>query len=290
MKVHPYNEETEEGSPPVYEYIPSCRVARNVMTYRILRTMPVIDKLKKVPDLSSHFWIIKILSTAMGEALSDFLVHTIDPVIAVLIGAAGLAIALIIQFTSKSYRPWKYWLTVSMVAIFGTMAADVLHIGLGVPYLASTIFFGVALLAIFAVWYKTEKTLSIHSIYTIRREIFYWLTVMATFALGTATGDMAAYTLGLGFLASGILFIVLFAIPTVLYFVFKRNEVLLFWIAYILTRPLGASFADWLGVPRDLGGLDLGRGWVSLVLIVMIVGMVIYTSLAKNDIKPNKLT
>ena len=252
--------------------------------------MSLIDKLKKVPDLSSHFWVIKILSTAMGEALSDFLVHTIDPVIAVLIGAAGLAIALIIQFTSKSYRPWKYWLTVSMVAIFGTMAADVLHTGLGVPYLASTIFFGVALLAIFAVWYKTEKTLSIHSIYAIRREIFYWLTVMATFALGTATGDMTAYTLGLGFLASGILFIVLFAIPTVLYFVFKRNEVLLFWIAYILTRPLGASFADWLGVPHDLGGLDLGRGWVSLVLIVMIVGMVIYTSLAKNDIQPNKLT
>lgn len=279
--------ETEEGS--LTTTAPTESVG-NVPTYRILNIMPMTRNLKKVPDLSSHFWIIKILSTAMGEALSDFLVHTIDPVIAVLIGAAGLAIALIIQFTSKSYRPWKYWLTVSMVAIFGTMAADVLHIGLGVPYLASTIFFGVALLAIFAVWYKTEKTLSIHSIYTIRREIFYWLTVMATFALGTATGDMTAYTLGLGFLASGILFIVLFAIPTVLYFVFKRNEVLLFWIAYILTRPLGASFADWLGVPHDLGGLDLGRGWVSLVLIVMIVGMVIYTSLAKNDIKPNKLT
>ncbi len=252
--------------------------------------MPTFIRAKKVPDLSAHFWIIKILSTAMGEALSDFLVHTINPVIAVLIGAAGLTIALIIQFRSKSYQPWKYWLTVSMVAIFGTMAADVLHIGLGVPYIVSTIFFGISLLAIFAVWHKTEKTLSIHSIYTIRREIFYWLTVMATFALGTATGDMTAYTLGLGFLASGMSFIVLFAIPSILYFVFKMNEVLMFWIAYILTRPLGASFADWLGVPRELGGLDLGRGWVSLVLIVMIVGMVLYVSLAKNDIKPNDLT
>ncbi len=245
---------------------------------------------KKVPDLSSHFWIIKILSTAMGEALSDFLVHSIEPVIAVLIGAVGLTIALIIQFRSKSYQPWKYWLTVSMVAIFGTMAADVLHIGLGVPYLVSTIFFGVSLLAIFIVWYKTEKTLSIHSIYTIRREVFYWLAVMATFALGTATGDMTAYTLGLGFLASGMLFVVLFAIPAILYFVFKMNEVLMFWIAYVLTRPLGASFTDWFGVPRDLGGLNFGRGWVSLALIVMIVGLAIYTSLAKNDIKTNGQT
>lgn len=247
--------------------------------------MSTFNKTKKVPDLSVHFWVIKILSTAMGEALSDFLVHTIDPVIAVLIGAVGLTIALIIQFTSKSYKPWKYWLTVSMVAIFGTMAADVLHIGLGVPYIVSTIFFGIALAAVFFVWYKTEKSLSIHSIYTVRREIFYWLTVMTTFALGTATGDMTAHTLGLGFLASGILFTLLFAIPAILYFVFKLNEVVLFWIAYILTRPLGASFADWLGVPHDMGGLDFGRGWVSLVLIVIIVGMVIYTSLIKNDLR-----
>lgn len=247
--------------------------------------MSTFNKTKKVPDLSVHFWVIKILSTAMGEALSDFLVHTIDPVIAVLIGAVGLTIALIIQFTSKSYKPWKYWLTVSMVAIFGTMAADVLHIGLGVPYIVSTIFFGIALAAVFFVWYKTEKSLSIHSIYTVRREIFYWLTVMTTFALGTATGDMTAHTLGLGFLASGILFTLLFAIPAILYFVFKLNEVVLFWIAYILTRPLGASFADWLGVPHDMGGLDFGRGWVSLVLIVLIVGMVIYTSLIKNDLR-----
>lgn len=240
---------------------------------------------KKVPDLSGHFWVIKILSTAMGEALSDFLVHTINPVIAVGIGTIGLLVALIIQFSSKTYQPWKYWLTVSMVAIFGTMAADVLHIGLGIPYIASTLFFGLALAAIFVVWYKKEKTLSIHSIYTIRREIFYWLTVMATFALGTATGDMTAYTLGLGYLSSGILFSILIAIPVVLYFVFKLNEVVMFWVAYILTRPLGASFADWFGVPRELGGLDFGRGWVSLVLICAIIGMVLYISLLKKDSK-----
>jgi uncharacterized membrane-anchored protein len=247
--------------------------------------MSTVRSAKKVPDLSIHFWIIKILSTAMGEALSDFLVHTIDPVIAVGLGAVGLVIALVIQFSSKTYQPWKYWLTVSMVAVFGTMAADVLHIGLGIPYIVSTLFFGLALAGIFIVWYKKEKTLSIHSIYTVRREVFYWLTVMATFALGTATGDMTAYTLGLGYLASGLLFILLFAVPAVLYFVFKLNEVVMFWIAYILTRPLGASFADWFGVPRELGGLDFGRGWVSLSLIVVIVALVIYASFAKNDIK-----
>ncbi|MDB5160469.1 MAG: putative rane-anchored protein [Candidatus Saccharibacteria bacterium] len=241
--------------------------------------------LKKVPDLSPYFWIIKILSTAMGEALSDFLVHTIDPIIAVALGAIGLIIALIIQFSSKAYKPWKYWLTVSMVAIFGTMAADVLHIGLGVPYAVSTLFFAVALTALFIVWYKKEKTLSIHSIYTVRREIFYWLTVMATFALGTAAGDMTAYTLGLGYLASGLPFAILILIPAMAYFRFKANEVLTFWIAYILTRPLGASFADWLGVPHNLGGLDLGRGWVSLVLIILIVCFVFYVTRMDRKLK-----
>lgn len=247
--------------------------------------MSKIVTLKKVPDLSPYFWIIKILSTAMGEALSDFLVHTIDPIIAVGLGTVGLAVALFIQFSSKDYRPWKYWLTVSMVAIFGTMAADVLHTGLGIPYIASTIFFAVALAAIFFVWYKKEKTLSIHSISTARREVFYWLTVIATFALGTATGDMTANTLGLGYLASGLLFAVLILLPAIAYFRFKASEVVTFWIAYILTRPLGASFADWFGVPRDLGGLDLGRGWVSLILSLLIAIFVIYLSATKRDVK-----
>ena len=247
--------------------------------------MTKLTHLKKVPDLSAYFWIIKILSTAMGEALSDFLVHTIDPIIAVVLGAAGLTIALIIQFSSTSYKPWKYWLTVSMVAIFGTMAADVLHVGLGVPYLVSTILFMAALAAVFIIWYKKEKTLSIHSIYTVRREVFYWLTVMATFALGTAAGDMTAKTLGLGYLSSGILFAILILIPAIAYFRFKANEVVTFWIAYILTRPLGASFADWLGVPAYLGGLDLGRGWVSLVLVILIICFVAHISAIDRKLK-----
>lgn len=244
--------------------------------------MPKIINAKKVPDLSAFFWIIKILTTAMGEALSDFLVHTINPYIAVVIGAVGLGIALVIQFSSRSYQPWKYWLTVSMVAVFGTMAADVLHVGLGVPYIVSTTFFVLALAAIFVIWYKKEKTLSIHSIYTSRREVFYWMTVMATFALGTATGDMTAYTLGLGYFASGVMFTVAIVVPALLYFKFKVNEVAAFWAAYILTRPLGASFADWFGVPRALGGLDFGRGWVSLTLIMAIICLVFYMSVRKS--------
>lgn len=224
----------------------------------------------------------------MGEALSDFLVHTIDPYVAVSIGALGLAVALGIQFTATRYQPWKYWLTVSMVAVFGTMAADVLHVGLGIPYLVSSIVFAIALTAIFVAWFKKERTLSIHSIYTTRREVFYWLTIMATFALGTAAGDMTANTLGLGYLASGILFAGLILVPAVAFFILKTKQVATFWAAYILTRPLGASFADWFGVPHDLGGLDLGRGWVSLTLITLIAVLVIYVSRAKPLSQPHQ--
>ncbi|MFI5212672.1 MAG: hypothetical protein ACHQTE_01800 [Candidatus Saccharimonadales bacterium] len=226
---------------------------------------------RKVPEVTAVFWIIKILTTAMDEALSDYFVHQIDPVIAVAFGGLGLIIAFIIQFSSATYVPWKYWLTVSMVAVFGTMAADVLHVGLGVPYIASTLFFAIILVLVFAIWYHQEKTLSIHSISTVRREIFYWLAVIVTFALGTATGDMTAYTLGLGYVVSGIIFAILITLPAIAYFKFGLKEVIAFWTAYILTRPFGASFADWFGVPSNLGGLGLGRGWVSIVLIVLII-------------------
>jgi uncharacterized membrane-anchored protein len=161
---------------------------------------------RKVPEVLIYFWIIKLLTTGMGETTSDFLVRSIDPVIAVLIGGVGLGIALTLQISTRKYVPWIYWLAVTMVAIFGTMAADILHIGLGIPYIVSTIFFAICLIIVFTTWYKTEKTLSIHSIYTRKRELFYWATVLTTFALGTALGDMTASTLQLGYLNSGILF------------------------------------------------------------------------------------
>ena len=180
---------------------------------------------------------------------------------------------------------WIYWLAAVMVAIFGTMAADVLHIGLGIPYLVSTLFFSLALVVIFALWFRSEKTLSIHSIYTRRRELFYWAAVMTTFALGTAVGDMTASTMSLGYFSSGILFAILIALPALAYWRFGLNEVFAFWLAYILTRPLGASFADWIGRPKSLSGLGFGTGQISLVLTIFIVALVAYLTITRRDVQ-----
>ncbi len=244
--------------------------------------------MRKVPEVTVFFWIIKLLTTAMGETTSDYLVSHINPIIAVALGGTGLVMALALQFAVRRYVAWIYWLAVVMVAIFGTMAADVLHIGLGIPYYISTAFFMVALAVIFTIWYISERTLSIHSIYTRRREMFYWATVITTFALGTAAGDMSASTLHLGYLASGILFAVLIAIPAIGYRLFGLNEIFAFWFAYILTRPLGASFADWVGKPRNVGGLGLGTGLVSIVLAILIVGFVGYLSVTHKDVKSSE--
>jgi uncharacterized membrane-anchored protein len=186
-------------------------------------------------------------------------------------GFVGLVIALALQFAAPRYRPWIYWLAVVMVAVFGTMAADVLHIQFGIPYLVSTIFFAIVLTAVFVIWNSTEHTLSIHTINTVRREAFYWLTVMATFALGTAAGDMTATTFHLGYFVSGVLFTVLIAVPAVAHRWFRLNAIFAFWFAYILTRPLGASYADWLGVSHARGGLNWGSGSVALGMTVLIV-------------------
>jgi uncharacterized membrane-anchored protein len=160
----------------------------------------------RVPAVAVAFWITKGLTTGMGESSSDFLVHRLPPVVAVALGGIALAAALALQFAARRYVPWIYWLAVAMVGVFGTMAADVLHVGLGVPYFVSTAFFAVSLVVVFAAWYGCEKTLSIHSIYTTRREAFYWAAVMTTFALGTAAGDLTAVTLHLGYFASGVMF------------------------------------------------------------------------------------
>ncbi len=244
-----------------------------------------LQVMKKVPEITVYFWIIKLLTTAMGEVTSDYLAHQFDPIIAVALGGIGLAAALLLQFSVRRYVAWIYWLAVAMVAVFGTMAADVLHVGLGIPYIVSTTLFLVALAVIFVIWYKSEKTLSIHSIYTRRREVFYWATVMATFALGTAAGDMAATTVGLGYFSSGVLFAVLIAVPALAYWLFGLNEIVAFWLAYILTRPLGASFADWIGRSRSLGGLGLGTGSVSLALTILIIGFVGYLTITRKDMK-----
>jgi len=239
----------------------------------------------KVPLITAFFWIIKLLSTAMGEATSDYMVRAMNPVTAVLLGAAAWAIAMVLQFRARQYNAWIYWLAVVMVAVFGTMCADVLHIKFHVPYLASTLFYAIVLAVIFVLWYRSEGTLSIHSIRTPRRELFYWATVLATFALGTATGDLTARTLNLGYLASGIWFSLAFAAVAVAHWKFGLNPILAFWIAYVLTRPIGASFADYVAFPRSVGGLDAGHAEVALVLTFFIVCLVGYMASTRKDVE-----
>ena len=196
-----------------------------------------------------------------------------------------LAVSLVVQLAARRYVPWIYWLAVVMVSVFGTMAADGVHVGLGIPYVVSSTVFALALAAIFATWFASEKTLSIHSIWNRRRETFYWAVVLTTFALGTAVGDMTAFTLRLGFLTSGLIFAAVIALPALGYWKFGLNEVLAFWVAYVLTRPLGASFADWLAGSRILGGIGLGYGLISMTLALLIVGFVAYLTLTRKDIR-----
>ncbi|MES1246268.1 MAG: hypothetical protein ABUS54_01180 [Actinomycetota bacterium] len=233
--------------------------------------------------ITAAFWIVKLLTTAFGESTSDALVHDVNPYLAVVAGFVVFAVAMAIQLRAKRYVPWMYWLAVAMVAVFGTMAADVLHVEFGVPYIVSSILFAVILVAVFWSWRRVEGTLSIHSITTDRRELFYWAAVLATFAMGTALGDLAAYTFNLGFLSAGIVFAVLFALPGVAFAAFRINGILAFWAAYVLTRPLGASFADWTGKGRHAGGLGLGDGPVAGVLAVLIVAGVAYLTVTRGS-------
>ena len=207
----------------------------------------------RVPQITAYFWVIKAMSTAMGESTSDYLVHRMNPKLAVLLGFAGFVLALLLQYSRHRYIAWTYWLAVVMVGVFGTMAADVLHVGFGVPYAISSVLYGFVLLMVFVSWHKTEKTLSIHSIDTPRREAFYWASVVATFALGTAVGDLTAITFHFGYLTSGFIFAGLILVPAIGYRWLRWNQVFSFWFAYVVTRPLGASFADFMGKPHSAG-------------------------------------
>jgi uncharacterized membrane-anchored protein len=224
-----------------------------------------------VPEPGAGFWGLKILTTGMGETLSDFLVKTFAPELVVPVALVVLVLALLVQFRRRGYRPATYWTTALMVSVFGTMAADVLHVGLGVPYAVSTAGLAVVLAIVFVAWWLGERTLSVHDITTARREGFYWAAVMTTFALGTAAGDLTATALGLGYLGSGFLFLAVFATAGLVFAVGRRGAIATFWVAYVTTRPLGASFADWLAAPHDRGGLALGTGPVSGVLLLVLL-------------------
>jgi uncharacterized membrane-anchored protein len=246
----------------------------------IAPTSPVARRASKVPQVTVLFWVVKVLTTGMGETTSDFLVRKINPFVAVVIGGVAFAVALALQFAVRRYVPWIYWLAVVMVSVFGTMAADVLHVGLGIPYAVSATFYLVVLAAILVVWHRTEGTLSITSVRGGRPEFFYWATVLATFALGTAAGDLTSIALKWGFFASGVLFAVAIAVPAVAHRTVGLNAVAAFWIAYILTRPVGACFADWAAVAPHEKGLGFGYGTVSIGLGVLIVALVGYLQVA----------
>jgi uncharacterized membrane-anchored protein len=239
----------------------------------------------RVPGvIGALFWTIKGLSTAMGEATSDALVKTLHPVPAVLVGFVAFAAALALQLSMQHYFAWTYWSAIVMVGVFGTMAADVLHVGLGVPYPVTSVLCVVALATVFATWQRVEHTLSIHSIDSTRRELFYWAAVIGTFALGTAVGDLVAITLHLGYFWSAVLFAGLILVPAIAYRTSHMGSVLAFWCAYVMTRPLGASIADWLGKPIHEGGLGWGSGRVALGLTALIVVLVAYLAASHRDV------
>ena len=240
--------------------------------------------LSKVPEITLIFWITKILTTGMGEVFSDYLFfNNLGHKTAMISGFIGLAVSLAIQLSVKRYVTWIYWLGIVAVSIFGTMVADFIHGALGISFLTSTTGFIVLQAIIFATWYVTEKTLSIQSIYTRRREAFYWATVLGTFALGTAAGDCTAVTMHLGLFTSGMLFTALIAIPALAYKYLGLNEIFAFWFAYVMTRPLGASFSDWMASRH--GGLGWGTGPVSFWLTIIIICLVGYMAVTQ---KPEK--
>jgi uncharacterized membrane-anchored protein len=230
----------------------------------------------KVPEITLAFWVTKVLTTAVGESISDYAVHRFDPVIAVAFGFVAFLIALAWQLALPRYQAVAYWLAVSMVAVFGTMAADVTHVKFHVAYAVSTVAFAILLAVVFIVWQSVEHTLSIHSITTTRRELFYWATVLTTFALGTAAGDELAIALKLGFFKAGIVFIGIICVPLLGWRLLRWNAVASFWMAYIVTRPIGASYADWFGKPVSARGLGLGDGIVGGTLAALVVAFVVY--------------
>ncbi len=240
--------------------------------------------LNKVPEITLYFWIIKVLCTTVGETAADFLNTDLNLGLTGTILVIGilLIITLIFQFKSRKYVPSIYWLAVVLISIVGTLITDNLTDNFGVSLEITTAIFAILLAVVFVVWYKVEKTLSIHSIFTIRREAFYWLAILVTFALGTAAGDLVAETLNLGYPLSAIIFAASIGIIAVAHFRFKLNAVWAFWIAYILTRPLGASIGDYLS--QTEGGLGLGTVITSAFFLVAILGTVIYLTITKKDV------
>ena len=241
--------------------------------------------LNKVPEITLYFWIIKIMGTTVGETAADFLnfdLHFGLTGTSVLMGVL-LAVFLFAQLRSDKYVPWLYWLNVVLISILGTLITDNLVDNFGVALETTTVAFSLALLVTFVAWYASERTLSIHTIVTARRERLYWAAILFTFALGTAAGDLFAEGFSLGYVTSALIFGALIGVTTIAYYVFRANAVWTFWIAYILTRPLGASHGDYLSQPAENGGLGLGTVVTSAIFLSAILVMVVYLTVSRKD-------
>ncbi len=241
--------------------------------------------LSKVPEVTVFFWIIKILCTTVGETFSDFINVTLGVGLiptTILMGIAFLIVGYL-QFRAVKYIPGLYWLTVVLISVFGTLVTDNLTDGMGVPLEVSTIVFSTLLLLTFLLWYLSEKTLSIHSVFTRKRETFYWFTILFTFALGTAVGDLYSEQLGLGYLPTGLIVAGIIISVFLAWKYLKLDAVLAFWVAYVFTRPLGASLGDYLSQPLKYGGLGLGATITSVIFLLAILGIIVYLGLTKYD-------
>ncbi|MER8520651.1 hypothetical protein NKH56_14820 [Mesorhizobium sp. M1076] len=249
------------------------------------RVAPALNRvppgLNWVPEVTLDFWLIKLMAVTTGETAADYLTVNLGLGLTVtsLIMTGILVVALILQFAQKRYVPWAYWLAVVLISVVGTLVTDNLVENFGVRLETTTIAFSAALATTFAVWYSSERTLSIHTIFTTRREIFYWLAILFTFSLGTAAGDLVAETFDMGYLTTGLLFGGVIALIAFAYYVLKLDGILAFWLAYILTRPLAASFGDLLSQPFQYGGLGFGTTLTSLTFLGCIVALVVYMTL-----------
>ncbi|GHE61742.1 membrane protein [Streptomyces spiralis] len=240
----------------------------------------------KVPEVTLYFWIIKVLCTTVGETAADLLNEKAGlglTGVSVLMSAL-LAVVLVVQFRTTAYRAGVYWLAVALISVVGTLISDNLTDNMGVPLETSTTVFAIVLAVVFVVWYRRERTLSIHSIDTTSRESFYWLAVLFTFALGTAAGDLVSERMDLGYWLSAVLFAAAIAAVGIAHFALGLDAVWSFWIAYILTRPLGASIGDYLSQPTGDGGLGLGTVITSALFLTVILGLVVYLSVTRKDV------
>ena len=252
--------------------------------------VPVLGRLfpapvaAKVPEIIALFWVAKILTTAGGEVTSDYLKIYGN------FGGGGAEVAMfvvgiVLQFATRRYRALAYWFLAYAIATAGTGISDFLHLDVHIPYLGTTVLWTLILLAVFRTWYRSERTLSIHSITTQRREGFYWATVFVTFALGTALGDFTASSLNMGYLVSAFFFLGLILLPAIAWRWFGLNSVVAFWLAYIVTRPLGASISDWISKPAHLSGIAFGNGQTAIVFGVATLLLVVYLAVRQPDIQ-----